>query len=172
MSYKKNNYRYNYKNKNNSYNYTSVAYDYEKPYKASPKINRRIKKVKKERYIKAEQGLKIFSLKFFITLIILTSFIISIIFIEALFVQKKFEIQALKETLKEKTEDNKNLETEIMKNLDLEYIENVASFELDMQKPSPYQIVHIDVPKESYSEKGMLKSENNFMEKIINLFKN
>ena len=171
MEYRKNNYRPSNRHKNNYYNYTSVAHDYAPAYENSKKINKRIKKIKKEKYVKVEQGLKIFSLKFIITFMIVTTFVIGIIFVEALIVQRKFEIDSLNITLKEISENNKNLETELVKNLDLEYVENVASFELGMQKPSTYQVIHINVPKESYSQKNNEQEKNVFLDKFKNLFK-
>ena len=152
MQYRKN--RYN-TNKNNYYNYTSVAHDYEPDYNRNKGINKRIKKVKKEKYVKAEQGLSFLSLKFLASFIIIATFIVAIIFVEALTIQKRFDIDTLNSTLKEINENNKNLETELAKNLDLDYVEYIASTELGMQRPASHQVVHINVPKESYSEKEM-----------------
>ncbi len=166
--------QYNSKYRDNYYNHTSVAHDYQLDYDYQPKIpiNRRIKKIKKEKYVKVEQNLKILSLKFWSTFVILATFIISVIFIEALTIQRKFEIDTLNATLKEISENNKNLETELAKNLDLKYVEYIATSELGMQKPANYQIVYINVPKESYSEKGQVNKEQTFISKIKNLLKN
>ena len=171
MKYRTN--QYNSKYRNNYYNYTSVAHDYQPSYDYQPKIptNRRIKKIKKEKYVKVEENLKILSLNFWSTFVILATFIISVIFVEALTIQKKFEIDTLNATLKEISENNKNLETELAKNLDLEYVEYIASSELGMQKPASHQIVHINVPKESYTEKGQINNEETFISKIKNLLK-
>lgn len=171
MRYRTN--QYNSKYRNNYYNYTSVAHNYQPAYDYQPKIptNRRIKKIKKEKYVKVEQNLKILSLKFWSTFVILATFIISVIFVEALTIQKKFEIDTLNTTLKEISENNKNLETELAKNLDLEYVEYIASSELGMQKPASHQIVHINVPKESYTEKGQVSNEETLITKIKNLLK-
>lgn len=159
---------------NNYYNHTSVAHDYQPQYEYNPKplVNRRIKKIKKEKYVKVEQNLKVFSLKFYATLAIITTFIIAAVFIDALIIQKRFDIDALSSTLKEINENNKNLETELAKNLDLEYVEYIATTELGMQKPTSNQIIHINIPKESYSEKGQVYEEDTFLLKIVNLFKN
>ena len=40
-----------------------------------------------------------------------------------------------------------------------------------MQKPAYYQIVHINVPKESYSEKGNIKKQETFLTKLYNFIK-
>ena len=101
----------------------------------------------------------------------MATFVTSIIFIEALIIQKKFEIDTLNENLKEITENNKNLETELAKNLDLDYVEYIATSELGMQAPASHQIVHINVPKESYSQKNNNIEKQSFLSKISNLLK-
>ena len=171
MEYRRGSYKYNSKYKNNYYNHTSVAHNYAPEYDYIPKKrNRPIRKIQKERYVKAEQGLKLFSLKFFVALTIVSTFIIGVVFIEALTIQKKFEIEDLTATLKEINENNKNLETELAKNLDLDYVEAKASSELGMQKPASHQIVHINVPKESYSEKNNIQTDVSLWEKITDIF--
>lgn len=173
MEYRKARYKYNSRYKNNHYNYTSVAHNYAPEYDYIPKKrNRPIKKIQKERYVKAEQGLKIFSLKFFVALVIVSTFIVGVVFIEALTIQRKFEIESLTATLKEINENNKNLETELAKNLDLDYVESKAILNFGMQKPASHQIVHINVPKESYSEKNNIQKEVSIWEKLTNLFTN
>lgn len=169
MQPKKN--RSNLNNKNNYYNYTSVAHDYESEY--NPKrVKRKIKKIKKDKYIKAEQGLKFLSLRFISVFSLMVIFILSIIFLEALIIQKKFDIEDLNSQLKELTENNKNLEAELAKSLDLEYIEHIASSELGMQKPASHQIRYIEVPKESYSQKGNIEKKETPLLKLYNMFKN
>ncbi len=112
------------------------------------------------------------SLKFLASFIIIATFIVAIIFVEALTIQKRFDIDTLNSTLKEINENNKNLETELAKNLDLDYVEYIASTELGMQRPASHQVVHINVPKESYSEKGNVKEkEENLFIKLARLFK-
>lgn len=170
MQYQRNRYNYN-NNRNNYYNYTSVAHDYELEDNRSRNINRRIKKVKKEKYVKVEQGLRFLSLKFIMAFTLIVTFITAIIFVEALIVQKKFDIDTLNANLKEITENNKNLETELAKSLDLEYVEYIASSELGMQKPANHQIIHINVPKESYSEKGNIEKNETFLTKVSNILK-
>lgn len=164
--------RQNVKGRNNYYNYTSVAHDYEPDYKKNKGINKRIKKIKKEKYVKAEQGLSFVSLKFLVSFVIIATFIVAIIFVEALTIQKRFDIDTLNATLREINENNKNLETELAKNLDLDYVEYIATTELDMQKPASHQIVHISIPKESYSEKGNIQERKTIFSRLKDLFKN
>ena len=171
-NYQNNIYTRNAKYKNIQYNNSSLARNYLPDYEYQVnKIKKPIRKIKKDKYIKAEQGLNFLSLKFVVTVAILATFVASIIFIEALIIQKKFEIDTLNENLKEITENNKNLETDLAKNLDLDYVEYIATSELGMQAPASHQIVHINVPKESYSQKNNNIEKQSFLSKISNLLK-
>ena len=90
---------------------------------------------------------------------------------KAIHLAHSFGYKNLYARLNEISENNKNLETELAKNLDLEYVEYIASSELGMQKPASHQIVHINVPKESYTEKGQVSNEETLITKIKNLLK-
>lgn len=140
------------------YNSSSEAFKYSPNYQPQyePKIKKKTKIKIKEKYVIAEKNEKIFSLKFFIMIGIFAMLGTTFVGINAKILEKKFQIDELNTKLKEVKENNKNLETEIAKNLDLEYIENYASKNLKMQKPAAHQIIHISVPKESYT----IKSEN------------
>lgn len=165
MQKRNNQKKYNYNSYTNYYNKTSEAFDYNIDYGVpanTPTPKKRIKKIAKTKYVAVEKNIKIFSFKFFVTLILLFSFSACTIFLNASIIQKRFEIDDLKVELKELKENNKFLETEIAKNLDLEYIENFAATKLDMQKPSNHQIVHINVPKESYTVKSDLSNKENY----------
>lgn len=161
------------KYKNTPYNITSSAYKYMPNYNYDlypHKYQKR--KIKKIKYVKVEQNLKTHSLTFFLTLSIFATFITSFVLIEALTIQKKFEIENLTNNLKEINENNKYLETELSKNLDLKYIENIASSKLKMQKPANHQIIHINVPKESYTIiNENINNKNNFIHKFLKILK-
>lgn len=148
-----NSYRNNYSSNKMYYSQTSEAFKYEPAYapESSPSIKKRIKKVKKEKYVKVEQKEKHFTARFFATICIFTTITICAVSISAQTIQKRFQIDELNSKLKELKEANKNLETEIAKNLDLEYVEQYATSNLKMQKPASHQIIHINVPKESYT---------------------
>lgn len=169
MSYSKNKRN---KYSNNYYNYTSEAYDYTKSYGYSKPIKKTKKKKLKEKYVKVEEHSNIFTFRFISTLVLFVSFIVSIIFLEALMIQKRFEIDDLNANLKQITENNKNLETELAQNLDLDYVEYIAITELKMQKPTSNQIVHINIPKESYAQKTKNIETENIVSKFKNLFNN
>lgn len=172
MQNRKKNYNNVYKNKYNYYNNSSTAHDYsEDVYYKQNKINRRIRKKKKDVYVNVEQDTKILSFKSIFAFAFIIGFIILAVFMDATIIQKKFEIEEINSKIKEVNENNKNLETELAKNLDLKYVEAVAVSRLDMQKPALHQIIHIKIPKESYSEKGNIeKKEESFFEKLKKYF--
>jgi len=53
------------------------------------------------------------------------------------------------------------LTSKINDNTDLEYIEKEAKTRLNMTEPQPYQIVYIDVPKQSYTVQYEAEEEKN-----------
>ncbi len=57
----------------------------------------------------------------------------------------------LKDELSSLKSENTNLQSKINDNTDLAYIEREAKTRLGMTEPQPYQIVYIDVPKQSYT---------------------
>lgn len=71
--------------------------------------------------------------------------------------------------------ENVSLQAEISDKVDLAYIESEAVNRLGMAEPQPYQIVYIDVPKQSYTvQYGAVESEeeNKFsIASITKLFK-
>lgn len=163
----------NNKKYNSYYSKSSEALKYAPSYQPQyePSIKKKTRKVIRERYVLAEKNEKIFSINFFVVLSIFVSIAVSFVGINAKILQRKFEINNLNSQLKEIKEDNKNLEIEIAKNLDLDYIENYANKKLKMQKPATHQIVHISIPKESYTVKNNIieNKENTYFEKF-NLF--
>lgn len=61
------------------------------------------------------------------------------------------DIRRTREELKSLREQNAILTAERMEEIDLEYIKKEATERLNMSEPQPYQIVYIDVPKQSYT---------------------
>ncbi len=57
----------------------------------------------------------------------------------------------LKDQLAQLKNENINLQSKINDNTDLAYIEQAAKTRLGMSEPQPYQIIYIDVPKQSYT---------------------
>ena len=82
--------------------------------------------------------------------------------------EKKDELATLKS-------QNAILEAELAEQVDLEYIKQEAITRLGMAEPQPYQIVYIDVPKDSYTIQyaadEVVEEEPSFIASILNLFK-
>lgn len=154
------------------YNHTSEAFDYNSniDYNYTPKYspnvdtrtNRPFKKIKKTKYVSAEKNEKTLSLRFLISFALIMTFTTCIVMLEAKIIEQRFKMDELNASLGEITEYNRYLEIELSRNLDLDYIENVAINKLGMQRPASHQIVYITVPKESYSETRIINSENIF----------
>lgn len=160
--------RPNVHNYNNAYyNYSTEAYKYspdieyvrkrrkKRSSSSKKKINgtrkARIKNVKKTRYEFVKQTGVLGDFK---TYFIVGTFFVFLIFMLGSFAinsQKLDRINSLTTELKQLEESNSVLQTEIIKNLDLEKIEQIATTKLKMQKPAQHQIVYINVPKQSYT---------------------
>jgi len=71
--------------------------------------------------------------------------------------------------------ENASLQAEITDKVDLAYIEDEAVNRLGMAEPQPYQIMYIDVPKQSYTvQYGAVESEKKdkfSIASIVSLFK-
>ena len=65
--------------------------------------------------------------------------------------RQRVENNKLRDELSQLKNENLNLQSEITDNTDLAYIEKEAKTRLSMTEPQPYQIVYIDVPKQSYT---------------------
>jgi len=90
----------------------------------------------------------------------LFTFIISFVCLFAVNSKKESEINTNIAELKRLEEANSVLKTEMTKNINLEEVEKVAKTRLNMQKPSPHQIVYINIPKKSYTVQYNLPDED------------
>lgn len=61
------------------------------------------------------------------------------------------ELRQQKSSLEDLRATNAILEAELTEQLDMDYIRQEATERLGMSEPQPYQIVYIDVPKQSYT---------------------
>lgn len=68
----------------------------------------------------------------------------------AALLNKQLYISSLNTELKQIREQNLVVQSEISKNYDIKEIEKIATTRLGMSKPKAHQIVHINVPKQSY----------------------
>ena len=149
----------NYHNYSNArYNYTTEAYSYAPAYDEYPEYNegtrqrrRKAKRKAKVVYQKAEREMPMHWFKMVLTACVVFGFAIAILSAHAANTIQRDNILALTSELKEITENNVYLQTELTKNLDLNEVEQLASVKLGMQKPAAYQTVYINVPKEGYT---------------------
>ena len=64
---------------------------------------------------------------------------------------ERVELRKDKNQLTDLKASNAILEAELTEQIDLDYIKEQAGTRLGMTEPQPYQIVYIDVPKQSYT---------------------
>jgi cell division protein FtsB len=93
----------------------------------------------------------------------------------ALVAEQRVENTKLSDQLIGIQNENASLQAEISDKVDLEYIESEAVNRLGMAEPQPYQIMYIDVPKQSYTvQYGAVDSEEKekfSIASIVSLFK-
>ena len=81
--------------------------------------------------------------------------------------QQKSELESLKSA-------NAILEAELTEQLDMDYIKQEATERLGMSEPQSYQVVYIDVPKQSYTvqyDADDAAESASLLDKITNFFK-
>jgi len=81
--------------------------------------------------------------------------------------RQKSELENLKSA-------NAILEAELTEQLDMDYIKTEATERLGMSEPQPYQVVYIDVPKQSYTVQHNADDaadEASLLTKVTNLWK-
>jgi cell division protein FtsL len=119
-------------------------------------------------------------LKTIFTVLVCTGFVLGIVIFIASNTELKSQLTEARQTLTQLNEDNAELKNNIEEKIDLAKVQKEAE-KLGMQKPSSYQTVKINVPKESYTvqygtaevdEKNITFSEvaSNVMEDIQKLF--
>lgn len=88
--------------------------------------------------------------------------------------EKIIHINNMADELNKIKSENSSLEAEIAGNLDISYIEQEAKTRLGMSEPQPYQIIYVNVPKQSYTVQQDMSKENKkgfSFKDILDLFK-
>lgn len=88
--------------------------------------------------------------------------------------QAEVSLRQQKSELEDLRSANAILEAEMVEQLDMDYIKTEATERLGMSEPQSYQVVYIDVPKQSYTVQHNVDdaaNEPSFLEKILNLWK-
>ncbi len=150
------------------YNYGSEAYKYYPEFEYGRRRRRksgtyrsenlpkrrsekRIKKTAKHRVHYEFVNVKKGDFKVYFSIATFFTFVIAFICMFAVNNQKQAEINSNVAELKRIEETNSVLQTESIKNINLEKVEKIAMTKLNMQKPAPHQIVYINIPKQSYT---------------------
>lgn len=135
------------------YNTSSNAYDYD-----TGIFEDDIERMRREAQKKEERENEIIKRKGFIHRIKFTATIFAVfagcivtMVTNAEVDRQRVENNKLRDELSQLKNENLNLQSEITDNTDLAYIEKEAKTRLSMTEPQPYQIVYIDVPKQSYT---------------------
>jgi len=137
------------------YNYSSNAYAYEpapKHYYNEEEELRR-ERAKKEKIHAETEMHRASAHKVKLTAAVLVVFLgcFAMMTSYAAVTQQRMTNNALKDELAYLKTENTSLQAEISDSVDLEYIKSEAVNRLGMTEPQPYQIVYIDVPKQSYN---------------------
>jgi len=147
--------------KNARYNYSSEAYKYYPletetdyiPQKRKRRLRRKANENTKKRTVfkRATKTNLANQFKTGFAIVVIFAFSLTLLFSFASTTAKREEMNNLISDLKQLTETNSNLQSELQKNIDLDEIAKVASTKLGMQKPASHQIVYINVPKQNYT---------------------
>ncbi len=151
-----------------SYNNTSVARDYS--YRSYEQAHRK-KTVRKRQPEK--ESIQLSLPKTYATIAIIFIFTLSLLCTFASNSSRRDEIASMKAQLESIQEDNEYLRTSIDDKLDLKALEQEA-IKLGMQKPAEYQLMKINVPKESYTvqyDTNPHVEEQSFIDYIKSWFK-
>ena len=88
--------------------------------------------------------------------------------------QAEVSLRREKSKLEDLKSANAILEAELTEQLDMDYIKQEATERLGMSEPQPYQVVYINVPKQSYTvqhDTEETKAEASLVDKILDFFK-
>lgn len=159
------------------YTYGNVAYELQPRYVPSPARQEEEEEARKRAARAAEQEERETRLSFAKTLgIAFVLFVGCIAFVGMHVVVDHAEVSLRQQ--KSKLEDlkaaNDVLEAELTAQLDLDYIKQEATERLGMSEPQSYQMVYIDVPKQSYTVQYDTEDTTEKLSlwgKLLNIFK-
>lgn len=163
-----------YSNGNVAYEMQPVYYPQEETFPL-PKPKPRVKvKKKKQPAVRVISEYKIHKAKIIMAVTVVFVCSVSIMGSSAILEQQRVKINQLKDELATIENENLTLQSEISEQVDMNYVEEQAKTQLGMSEPKSYQIVYIDVPKESYTMQYDVqeeKQEDDFLSKLFHLFK-
>lgn len=146
-------YRNNRMNAGSYYTYGNVAYELQpdySPYRFREEEEERRKE--EERLAKAEaRENRISSIKMVGVALVLFIGCIAFMGMNVLVDNAEVSLRKQKSELDNLKSANAILEAELTEQLDMDYIKTEATTRLSMSEPQSYQVVYIDVPKQSYT---------------------
>ncbi|MDD3393874.1 MAG: hypothetical protein EOM28_07655 [Clostridia bacterium] len=135
------------------YTYGNVAYDIQPentPYYTEEEEQK--SRIAQEKAQKAEnRESRITAFKFIAIIVILFAGSIAFMGMHVKAANETIELRKEKTQLSDLKSSNAILEAELTEQLDLDYIKEQATTRLGMAEPQSYQVVYIDVPKQSYT---------------------
>lgn len=143
-----------YANVSEAYDLRPLSHEIEPPLlDREPKQRIRIRKRVNKRpvYVRCKDQKQKTSISAIITVLLIFAGCLSIALSYAMTSSIRSNIIKLQNELKEKQEHNSSLRAEVAESYNLNEIEKIATTRLGMSKAKPYQIVNINVSKQSYA---------------------
>jgi len=135
------------------YSYGNVAYDVQPdytPYYADEDDEKA--RIAQEKAHKAEiRESRFTAVKLIAIIVVLFAGSIAFMGMHVRVANESVELRREKSQLTELKSNNTILAAELTEQIDLDYIKEQATTRLGMAEPQPYQVVYIDVPKQSYT---------------------
>lgn len=158
------------------YTYGNVAHELQPDYAPYRFREEEEKRQKEEaRLAKAEaREARISSIKMVGVVLVLFLGCIAFVGMNVIVDNAEMSIRQQKSTLEDLKSANAILEAELTEQLDMDYIKQEATERLGMSEPQSYQVVYIDVPKQSYTVQYAAEEtaeDTSLLEKIKNLWK-
>lgn len=136
----------------------------------------RPKKKKQVNYAKENEAYFFHRLKLFLSVGAVFSGCIVMMASYANVTKQKVVLNQMREELITMQNENNAVQADIVKQIDLKYIETEAKNRLGMAEPQPYQITYINVPKTNYTvqyaaAEEVVEKEGFSLEKIVDFLK-
>lgn len=137
---------------NSYYTYGNVAYELQPDYTPHPLYEEKRRKEEEAKEAKAEaRERRVSTAKMILTVLVLFAGCIAFMGMHVIVASEEISLRKQKGELAELKAANAILEAEITEKLDMDFIKEEAIKRLGMSEPQPYQIVYIDVPRQSYT---------------------
>ncbi len=159
------------------YNPTSVAYDVQPAYVPKPQWEdeRKQKQQVKREAVLLRRANRLHAFKIIMALGVVFAGCLGLMGMHATSAKQRVTLWNYKEELAAIKNENAILATEIAEQVDLDTVKKEAMTRLGMTEPQTYQLVYIDVPKESYtvqySEEETKKDKNISLAGLLDFLK-